>query len=62
MTVVEAKCQALGIPVAKESVTRYPLRRPVEEYELGKLAIFLASEESSGITGQTVVCHCDHHI
>jgi NAD(P)-dependent dehydrogenase (short-subunit alcohol dehydrogenase family) len=63
--VATAKAQALGIPVEqhmKQSMTRYSLGRPVEEYELGNVAVFLASDESSGITGQTIVSHCGHHM
>jgi len=40
----------------------YSLKRPTEEYELGNLAVFLASEESGAITGQTIVAHCGQHI
>jgi NAD(P)-dependent dehydrogenase (short-subunit alcohol dehydrogenase family) len=65
MNVVKAKCQALGMSIEdyiKQSMTRYSLGRPVEEYELGNLAVFLASDESSGITGQTIVSHCGQHL
>lgn len=65
MRVVTAKCQALGMSVdeyIKKSMANYSLGRPVEEYELGNVAVFLASEESSAITGQTIVSHCGHHI
>jgi NAD(P)-dependent dehydrogenase (short-subunit alcohol dehydrogenase family) len=65
MNVVKAKCEVLGMSVEdyiKQSMTQYSLGRPVEEYELGNLAVFLASDESSGITGQTVVCHCGQHL
>lgn len=65
MNVVRAKCQATGMSVEeyiKQSMTRYSLGRPVEEYELGNVAVFLASNESSGITGQTIVSHCGQHI
>ena len=34
---------------------QYSLGRPTEEYELGQTAVFLASDESSAITGQTIV-------
>jgi NAD(P)-dependent dehydrogenase (short-subunit alcohol dehydrogenase family) len=65
MNVVKAKCQALGMSIEdyiKQSMTRYSLGRPVEEYELANVAVFLASDESSGMTGQTVVCHCGQHL
>jgi NAD(P)-dependent dehydrogenase (short-subunit alcohol dehydrogenase family) len=65
MNVVRAKCQATGQSVEeyiKQSMTRYSLGRPVEEYELGNVAVFLASDESSAITGQTIVSHCGQHL
>ena len=65
MRVVTAKCQALGMSVdeyIKKSMANYSLGRPVEEYELGNVAVFLASDESSGITGQTIVSHCGQHL
>jgi NAD(P)-dependent dehydrogenase (short-subunit alcohol dehydrogenase family) len=65
MNVVKAKCQALGMSIEdyiKQSMTRYSLGRPVEEYELANVAVFLASDESSGITGQTIVSHCGQHL
>ena len=65
MRVVTAKCEALGMSVddyITKSMTNYSLGRPVEEYELGNVAVFLASDESSGITGQTIVSHCGQHI
>ena len=65
MRVVTAKCQALGMSVdeyIKKSMTNYSLGRPVEEYELGNVAVFLASDESSAITGQTIVSHCGQHL
>ena len=37
---------------------QYSLGRPTEEYELGQTAVFLASDESSAITGQTIVAAC----
>ncbi len=36
----------------------YSLKRPTEEYELGQVAVFLASDESSAITGQTIPVNC----
>ena len=38
------------------------LGRVSEEYELANVAVFLASEESSGMTGQTLVHHCGYHL
>ena len=65
MRVATAKAQALGIPIEehiKQSMTKYSLGRPVEEYELGSVAVFLASDESSAITGQVIVSHCGFHL
>jgi enoyl-[acyl-carrier-protein] reductase (NADH) len=33
-----------------------------EESEVAAVAVFLASDESSAITGQTIVSHCGSHI
>ena len=40
----------------------YSLRRMAEEKEVAAAALFLASEESSAITGQVIVVNCGHHI
>jgi NAD(P)-dependent dehydrogenase (short-subunit alcohol dehydrogenase family) len=63
--VLAAKAKAQGKTfdeLFKEHMTRYSLGRPVEEYELANVAVFLASDESSGITGQTIVSHCGYHM
>jgi enoyl-[acyl-carrier-protein] reductase (NADH) len=39
----------------------YSLGRAAEESEVAATAVFLASYESSAITGQTIVTHCGHH-
>ena len=36
----------------------YSLKRPTEECEVGQVAVFLASDESSAITGQTIPVNC----
>jgi len=64
-SVVAAKAKAKGITFAealKESVAKCSLGRRTEEYELGNCAVFLASDESSAITGQTIVNHCGQHL
>jgi enoyl-[acyl-carrier-protein] reductase (NADH) len=43
-------------------MVNYSLKRPAEEYEVANCAVFLASDESSAITGQTIVNHCGQHI
>jgi len=42
--------------------SNYSLRRPAEESEIAAAAVFLASNESSCITGQTIVTNCGQHI
>jgi NAD(P)-dependent dehydrogenase (short-subunit alcohol dehydrogenase family) len=63
--VITAKAKALGKTFDEffsEHMTKYSLGRPVEEYELGNVAVFLASDESSAITGQVIVSHCGYHL
>jgi NAD(P)-dependent dehydrogenase (short-subunit alcohol dehydrogenase family) len=63
--VITGRANALGIPFEEaldREMRNYSLKRPTEEYELGNLAVFLASEESGAITGQTIVAHCGQHI
>jgi NAD(P)-dependent dehydrogenase (short-subunit alcohol dehydrogenase family) len=63
--VITGRANALGIPFEEaldREMRNYSLKRPTEEYELGNLAVFLASDESSGITGQTIINHCGQHI
>jgi NAD(P)-dependent dehydrogenase (short-subunit alcohol dehydrogenase family) len=43
-------------------VSNYSLGRMAEESEIAAIAVFLASDESSAITGQTIVANCGHHI
>ena len=43
-------------------VQNYSLGRMAEESEVAAVAVFLASDESSAITGQTIVSHCGSHI
>jgi NAD(P)-dependent dehydrogenase (short-subunit alcohol dehydrogenase family) len=65
MRVVKAKCEATGMSVDEymtKAMANYSLGRPVEEDELGKVAVFLASDEASAITGQTIVSHCGQHL
>jgi enoyl-[acyl-carrier protein] reductase I len=41
---------------------RSPMRRPVEGSEVGNATLFLASELSSGITGETIYVDVGYHI
>ncbi|MBW1802295.1 MAG: SDR family oxidoreductase [Deltaproteobacteria bacterium] len=62
---VRKRAEATGVPFEKlmgQIVHNYSLKRPAEEYELASCAVFLASDESSAITGQTIVNHCGQHI
>jgi NAD(P)-dependent dehydrogenase (short-subunit alcohol dehydrogenase family) len=63
--VVQGRADALGVPfdeVLQKAMANYSLKRPAEEYELANCAVFLASDESSAMTGQTLVNHCGLHI
>jgi NAD(P)-dependent dehydrogenase (short-subunit alcohol dehydrogenase family) len=63
--VITGRAQAMGIPfeeALKREMANYSLKRPAEEYELANCAVFLASDESSAITGQTIINHCGQHI
>jgi NAD(P)-dependent dehydrogenase (short-subunit alcohol dehydrogenase family) len=65
INVVKGRSRATGVPF-EELMSRitedYSLQRPTEEAEVAATAVFLASEESSGITGHTLVVNCGHHI
>jgi NAD(P)-dependent dehydrogenase (short-subunit alcohol dehydrogenase family) len=65
VNVVKARAQAAGVPaeeVMGKLVENYSLKRPAEESEIAAAAVFLASDESSAITGQTLVTNCGQHI
>ncbi len=47
--------------VTAENVVRYSLGRFTEESQIGDVAVFLASEEASAITGQTINAHSGYH-
>jgi len=64
VSVLKGKAQALGVPFEElmaKITTNYSLGRIAEESEVAATAVFLASDESSAITGQTIVTHCGHH-
>jgi NAD(P)-dependent dehydrogenase (short-subunit alcohol dehydrogenase family) len=65
ISVVQGRAAATGVPfeelmakIAKD----YSLRRMAEEAEVAAVAVFLASDESRIITGQTIAAHCGAHI
>ena len=58
---VKKRAEAKGISfedAMKRETRRYSLGRPTEEHEVGQTAVFLASDESSAITGQTIPVSC----
>lgn len=65
ISVVKGRSEALGIPFDElwaKLTANYSLGRAAEEHEVAATAVFLASDESSAITGQTIVTHCGHHV
>ena len=64
INVVKGRAEATGIPydeLWRELTANYSLGRAAEEHEVASTAVFLASDESSAITGQTIVTHCGLH-
>ncbi len=65
ISVVKGRAAATGVPFEElmaKIVQNYSLGRMAEESEVAAVAVFLASNESSAITGQTIVSHCGQHI
>ena len=65
VNVVKGRSKATGVPFEElmSKITEdYSLQRPTEEAEVAAAAVFLASDDSSGITGHTLVVNCGHHI
>jgi NAD(P)-dependent dehydrogenase (short-subunit alcohol dehydrogenase family) len=63
--VIKGRAKAQGIAfedAMRKAMDKYSLKRAVEESELANTAVFLASEESSAITGQTICAHAGLHI
>ena len=46
----------------KAHAERAPLKRNVEQIEVGVLAAFLASDLSAAITGETIYVDCGYNI
>jgi NAD(P)-dependent dehydrogenase (short-subunit alcohol dehydrogenase family) len=64
ISVFRGRAEAAGVPIDElwsKLTEPYSLGRVVEEKEVAAAAVFLASDESSAITGQTLVIHCGHH-
>lgn len=65
LKVMDGRAKASGTSLdetIKREMKNYSLLRPAEEWELGNVCVFLASDEGSAITGQTIVAHCGQHI
>jgi NAD(P)-dependent dehydrogenase (short-subunit alcohol dehydrogenase family) len=63
--VIQGRADARGVSfdeALKAEMKQYSLGRPTEEYELGNTAVFLACDESSAITGQTIIANCGNHM
>ncbi|MFH1113300.1 MAG: SDR family NAD(P)-dependent oxidoreductase [Pseudomonadota bacterium] len=65
INVFKGRAAATGVPfdelmanIAKD----YSLKRIAEEEEVAAVAVFLASDESRIITGQTIAAHCGVHV
>ena len=62
---MRAKSKAMNIPFEKimeNLAANSSLKRIVEESEVAAVTVFLASDESSGVTGQTISVSCGQHI
>jgi NAD(P)-dependent dehydrogenase (short-subunit alcohol dehydrogenase family) len=58
---IQGRADAEGISfdeTMKAEMKHYSLGRPTEEHELGQVAVFLASDDSSAVTGQTIPVNC----
>ncbi len=62
---MKAKSKATDIPfeeIMKNLAANSSLKRMAEESEVAAVAAFLASDESSAVTGQTISVSCGQHI
>jgi NAD(P)-dependent dehydrogenase (short-subunit alcohol dehydrogenase family) len=65
ISVMRAQSEATGVPfeeLMSKLVDNYSLKRPVEESEVAAVAVFLASDAASGITGQALPVSCGQHM
>ena len=61
----DAKAQALHVTyqeVMNSIVNQHSLKRIAEPTEVAAAVVFLAADDSSGITGHTLVVNCGYHI
>jgi NAD(P)-dependent dehydrogenase (short-subunit alcohol dehydrogenase family) len=65
ISVVQGRAAATGVPfedLMAKIFHNYSLGRMAEESEVADVAVFLASDESRIITGQTIAANCGAHI
>jgi NAD(P)-dependent dehydrogenase (short-subunit alcohol dehydrogenase family) len=65
MNAIKAKAEVTNKPLEEimgNLVSNCSLKRMVEESEIAAVAVFLASNESSAVTGQTISVSCGQHI
>ena len=65
INVVKGRVEATGKSfheIMDGLVENFSLGRLVEERDVAATALFLVSDEASGITGQTIAVNCGHHI
>lgn len=54
---IQFEAERRGIPVAEVEKSKAPIQRLLEPEEVAGLAVYLASEEADGVTGQAMnVC------
>jgi NAD(P)-dependent dehydrogenase (short-subunit alcohol dehydrogenase family) len=62
---LKRSAQAMGVSMDEleaKIVMNYSLGRITEESEIASVAVFLASNEASAVTGQVIIVNCGHHI
>jgi len=65
LNAARAKAKALGVDheeILARLIKDFSLKRLIEPAEVAAAAVFLASDESSAITGQTLAVNCGMHI
>ena len=65
LNIIKGRAEAMGISpdeLMSKVTTNYSLGRMALESEVASATVFLASDESSAMTGQVLVVNCGHHI